>query len=963
MRRLVSMLAIALAAALWLPVAAQAQFGLNNLDLTFTEADGTPATQAGSHPFAMTTSFGVNFTEEGGEAFTDGRLKDAIIEQIAGLVGDTTAYPRCSSLDFLTHPIDAPDKCPLDTAVGATASSVSEPGGWYGSAIFNLVPPPGVLVRLGFHVLTVDIVVDVGLKHAPPYSPIGASRNIAQSLYVFASKLQLWGNPSNSAHDALRGKCYFQNEVLLPGEEFEFESKSGETCPVAARPKPFLTLPTRCSGPTSTFFAVDSWENPGTYLSGGEPNLSEPNWVTGSVETHDEEGAPRSFTACDSLGFKPSIIAKPTTKAAQSPTGLDFNLNVEDEGLTSTTGRSQSDIRKAVVTLPPGMTANPSVAEGLEVCSLADLTNESVDSAAGSGCPEASKIGTIEVESPLVSDVLRGALYQAKPYENEFNALIAFYFVIKNPKLGVIIKQGVKVVPDPVTGQLTAITDNIPQIPFSHFRLHFREGGRSPLISPPGCGEFTVKAELTPWSGGAPVESDSTFQIVSGPAEGPCPTGGIAPFHPGFEAGTTNNAAGAYSPFYMRLTRKDGEQDMTRFSAVLPPGVLAKIAGLTKCPEAAIANAKTRTGPHGGQEELEHPSCPASSRIGRTLAGAGVGSQLTYVPGSLYLAGPVGGDQLSVVAITPAVAGPFDAGTVVVREAVTANPVTAEAEVDGLHSDPIPHILKGIPLNLRDLRVYVDRQNFTFNATNCEASKARATLFGSFLLPLDPVDDVPVGLEARYQAANCAALGFKPKLAINLKGGTKRGGHPALKAVVTPRRADANFAGAVVTLPHSAFLDQAHIRTICTRVQFAANGGNGGGCPVGAVYGRAKVWTPILDEPLSGPVYLRSSNHNLPDLVMALHGIFDINLASRIDSRHGGIRSTFADIPDAPVSRFVLEMQGGKKGLIVNSRNLCAGKNRADSQLTGQNFKAYDFRQVVRASCAPARKHKARVSQ
>jgi hypothetical protein len=396
---------------------------------------------------------------------------------------------------------------------------------------------------------------------------------------------------------------------------------------------------------------------------------------------------------------------------------------------------------------------------------------------------------------------------------------------------------------------------------------------------------------------------------------------------------------------------------MTKFSAVLPPGVVGKIAGVAKCPEADIAKAKSRTGPHGGQEELSDPSCPASSKIGRTLAGAGVGSQLTYVPGSLYLAGPIGGDPLSVVSVTPALAGPFDAGTVVVRVALTLNPQTAEVEADGSHSDPIPHILKGIPLNVRDLRVYADKPSFTVNPTNCEPSSARATLFGSFLKPLDPSDDVPVGLSTRYQAANCAALGFKPSLQIKLVGGTKRGGHPALTATVVPRPGDANFKSAVVTLPHSAFLDQAHIRTICTRVQFAANGGNGAGCPPDSVYGHARATSPLLEETLEGPVFLRSSSHNLPDLVVALHGIVDVNLASRIDSFKGGIRSTFESIPDAPVSKFVLEMQGQKKGLIVNSTDICKGSHLLKASLSGQNGRLDQVEPPLAAKCVKGKRH------
>lgn len=953
MRRLALLAALTLVLTLWGAAIAQAEFGINNPHITFSEAEGEAATQAGSHPFALNTSFGLNYVGEGEKAVTDGRFKDVVLEQIAGLVADGS-FPQCTTVDFLTHEARGSiNKCSPETAVGVTANSLDEPGSGFGSAVFNLAPPPGDVLRLGFDILgSVDIVIDARLRHSPPYTGIALSQNIPEPLYTFDNKLQLWGHPADPRHDSLRGTCYFQNtEGLSSIEEFEFESESGKTCSVPESSRPFLTLPTRCSALNPTTFAVDPWEGPGSYLADGDPDLTDPAWRTQTVELMDSEGNPQPFTGCEKLGFKPSVEAKPSTKAAQSPTGLDFGLDIEDTGLTSYKGAAQSDIKKVRVTLPEGMTANPSLAEGLEVCSEAQLAQITVDSPAGVGCPEASKIGTIEAESPLVPEPAVGALYQATPYENEFGSLIAFYFVIKNPRLGVIVKQAAKVEADPATGQLVAVTDDMPQIPLSHVRLRFREGGRSPLISPPHCGSFTVKAELFPWSGGPPVESDSTFTIISGPDEGPCPSGGVAPFSPGFEAGTNNNAAAAYSPFYMRLTRRDGEQDMTRFSAVLPPGVLGILSGIDKCPDAAIAAARARTGPHGGREELEHPSCPASSRIGRTLAAAGVGSQLTYVPGSLYLAGPVGKDQLSVVAITPAIAGPFDAGTVVVREALTANPQTAEAEVDGSLSDPIPHILKGIPLNVRDLRVYADRPNFIFNATHCQPSQTRATLFGSYLQPLNPADDVPVGLGARYQASNCAALGFAPKLALRLKGGTRRGAHPALRAVVTPRAGDANFAEAVVTLPHSAFLDQGHIRTVCTRVQFAANGGNGGGCPAGSVYGKVTAWTPILEEPLSGPVYLRSSSHNLPDLVFALHGLFDVNLVGRLDSKNGGIRSTFAEIPDVRASRLLLEMQGGKKGLIINSRNLCASTNKASAELTGQNGRFHDTRPAVQPGC------------
>jgi hypothetical protein len=446
--------------------------------------------------------------------------------------------------------------------------------------------------------------------------------------------------------------------------------------------------------------------------------------------------------------------------------------------------------------------------------------------------------------------------------------------------------------------------------------------------------------------GGPPAPSASTFEIISGPNEAPCPPGGTQPFQPGFAAGSLNNAAGSYSPFAMRLLRRDGDQDLTRFDATLPPGMLAKLAGVSKCPDAQIALAETKT----GKAELRSPSCPLNSRIGRVVSGAGVGSQLTYVPGTLYLAGPVGGAPLSVVAIVPAVAGPFDIGTVVVRQALRIDPRTGEASADGASSDPIPHILAGIPLRVREIQVHVDRSTFTLNPTSCEVFATRASIWGGGANAFSISDDAPVARSARFQAADCARLPFKPRLGLRLKGGTKRGDHPALQAVLRPRPGNANIERTVARLPRSAFLDQAHIRTICTRVQFAADA-----CPRGAIYGHVTAFTPLLDEPLSGPVYLRSSSNDLPDVVFDLQGIVDVEASARIDSIRGGIRATFEDIPDAPISKVVLKMQGGKKGLIVNSRNLCRATSKATIRLSAHNGKQATLRPALRPQCEKRR--------
>jgi hypothetical protein len=908
------------------PAAAFAAFGLHDFDVTFTEADGTPATQAGSHPFAMTISFEANTTEEGGKLIPVEAVKDVLIAQAEGFAGTPAAVPACSALDFLVvNKEEGQDpsvpECADGSAVGVIDIVVKPPEGGEEAEVLNspvylLEPAPGTAARIGFWVKGVPVTADVGVEESPPYRIVGASRNISQGIIDFyGADLTLWGNPTDEAHDDERGSCH----------------EGGKSCPAGVAGIPFITLPRACSGPLVSTYETDSWLHPGA-------------WVRGFALTHDEFGNPRGMDGCGKLDFRPGVTTRPTTDQASSPSGLGLSLDVEDEGLTNPEGLAQSDIKKLVLTLPQGMTANPSAAEGLKVCSPEDLKRERVNSAPGEGCPEASKVGALDVQTPLLPGAtLHGALYLATPYENPFNSLLALYMVIKDRGFGVIVKQAAKVEPDPRTGQLTTTVDDIPQFPLAHVEAHLREGGRSLLISPPGCGRFDTVAMLTPWSDpSSAYEAISSFRISGGANGASCPTGGTPPFKPGFTAGSLDNSAGAYSPFFMRLTRSDGQQDITRFDATLPPGVVAKLAGVDRCPDAAIAAARAKS----GREEQAAPSCPASSQIGRIEGGAGVGSQLTYVPGKLYFSGPYKGAPLSVVAIVPAVAGPFDVGNVVVRQSVRLNPRTGRVIVDSAASDAIPHILAGIPLAVRDVQVYVDRPDFTINPTGCLPSGTLAEIWGGGSDPFSAADDAPVSLLAPFQGASCASLAFKPRLNLRLKGGTKRGQHPKLRGTFMPRPGNANLAGLVLRLPHSAFLEQAHIRTICTRVRYAANT-----CPKGAIYGRAVAYTPLLDEPLKGPVYLRSSSNPLPDLVASLRGLVDIEVVGRIDSVKGGIRATFSELPDAPVSKVVIEMQGGKKGLIVNSRSLCAHKSVANARLTGQNGRMQRSKPVVKADC------------
>jgi hypothetical protein len=902
------------AGALWLPAAAQADFALKDLDVAFESQGGSIATQAGTHPFSFTTTLGFNtvFSEETGFDVPDGDPKDIIVAQMDGLVGNPAVVPPCSNADFSAK------TCSRSSQIGLSEIEFEEPGHTEATAIFSVEPPPGVAMKIGFVVQgLVPVTIELRVSESYPYNVIASVTNTPNTVAFYRSALTIWGVPADPAHDKERGG------------------------PSGLSPEPFLTTPRACTGPLATSFKADSWQDPGA-------------WFEESVLTHDEAEppSPQGMTGCGQLGFGPSITAVPTSKASSSPSGLDFSLDVNDEGLAnpSEEARANSDIRKTVVTLPEGFSVNPSIAEGLEVCTEADLARETSTSAPGAGCPEAAKIGTVEVTTPLLDEAVSGSLYQAAPYENPFGSLIALYLVIKNKNLGIKIAQPLEVEPDPATGRLVTIAEDLPQLPFSHFRLHFREGARSPLVTPPGCGTYTAEAKLYPWAGGPPLTSTSAFAIITGPAAGPCPTAGTPPFRPNLIAGTLSNAAGRFSPFNVRITRTDSEQEITHFSIKLPPGVAGVLAGIPACSDAQIARAAARTGPHGGAEELADPSCPAASQVGRTLAGSGVGPSLAYAPGKVYLAGPYRGAPLSFVSITAGVVGPFDIGTVVVRLAIRVNPRTGEVFLDSTGSDPIPHIIKGIPVHLREIRAYTDRPNFTFNPTSCEPMSTAATVLGSGLDFASPADDLPFVSTSRFQAADCAALRFKPKLDLRLLGGTRRGAHPRFRARLTMPPGGANISKARVTLPGSAFLDQSHIRTVCTRVAFAQDA-----CPAASVYGYAEAVTPLLDAPLTGPVYLRSSENKLPDLVAALRSREGIRfeLVGRVDSVKGRIRNTFDVVPDAPVSSFTLTMQGGDKGLITNSRNLCfkPKRNRARADFEAHNGRARHWKPVVKAKC------------
>jgi len=584
---------------------------------------------------------------------------------------------------------------------------------------------------------------------------------------------------------------------------------------------------------------------------------------------------------------------------------------------------SASAVKKTVIDFPQGMSVSPSAVAGLEACTEAQI---GIGTNNPPSCPDGSKLGNATIDTQLLKDPLQGDVFLAKQNENPFHATYAIYLAIKGP--GFYLKLPGELNLNKQTGKLQTIFDNLPQLPFENVHLDFRGGPTAPLVTPNTCGDYQIKTEVFPWARpNEPVISSVPMKINEDCAGG----GG---FKPTLQAGVANPVAGAQSPLTIRVQRQDGEQNLSRLEVTLPEGELAKLKGVELCSEAATAAA----------------NCGPKSQVGiaTTAIGTGAFPLFTPQPGkeptSLFLAGPYKGAPYSLITKVPAQAGPFDFGDIVVRTAINVDPVTTQVIAK---SDPLPQILEGVPIAYRDVRIEVQKPDFTVNPTSCEQRKVTTSIYSIEGAVAHPSVPTKVG--------DCGALNFGPKLAFKLKGGTNRGDYQALTAVLTTGKKEANIAKVAVTLPHSEFLEQGHIGTVCTRVQFAAKK-----CPDASVYGMAEATTPLLAEPLKGPVYLRSSSHSLPDLVAALNGQFDVELAGRIDSVNGGIRNTFDVVPDAPVSKFVLRMKGGAKSLLVNSRNLCKSVSRAEVKMVGQNGMRHNERPVVTNSCAKKAKKKAK---
>jgi hypothetical protein len=951
---------LALIVTMLLPAAASADgpFGLESFSGRTIDGADAPYTVAGGHPHANITEFSVPL-RPGGTVPQD-NLNGAYVTLPPGFIGNPATAPRCPVGHLGWSSEDISD-CPPDSRIGFVEVTFNTNGTAANGTsstrqtrpLYNIVPERGYPAQFAFMVVNATPTV-LSVFPRPRTNSYGLTVATPNSPSVWVS--------------------FFQSTFCGNGVE-----GGGVLGPYACKPSsgagrsPFLSNPVACSNIEPKWsIAIDSAEHAGALRESGGPDLSDPDWKTASF-------VDLPVTGCDAPAlvaqFAPRIAVEPLQNSgpvqADQPSGLRVALEFpQSNDPTDPNTEFDSSLPQApppkdiTVKLPAGLSINPSSADGLGACSdlASDPAGDQVhyDNTKPTQCPDSAKIGTATATSPLlatrdpVTDEVNGAepipgeVYLLKPHpgdlpigggnqEGKFRLLVE----LENPRYGINFKLPGTAIADKDTGQLTTVFTDNPQLPASDLTVDLKSGPRAPLATPVTCGAFQTTTDFVPWStpGTPNAHPSASFGVGSGPGGSACAgSPGQRPFSPTMSAGSESSKAGANSPFVLRFTRADGEQEFSSLEATLPKGLAAKFVGIPYCSDAALAAAASRS----GRAEQADPSCPAS-RIGSVSVGAGSGPNPFHTGGTAYLAGPYKGAPLSVAVITPAVAGPFDLGTVVVRNALYVNPETAQGRVV---SDPFPKIIDGVPLRLRSIAVRLDRPGFMLNPTNCEPMSVAASIRSTDGASSSPT--IP------FQVGGCRALGFKPSLKLALKGGTKRSKHPALQATLTYPKGDyANIAKAVVTLPHSEFLAQNHIRTVCTRVQYAADA-----CPKGSIYGFVKATTPLLDQPLEGPVYLRSSNNTLPDLVAALHGQIDIDLVGRIDSKNGGLRTTFDAVPDAPVSKFVLSMQGGKKGLLENSRNLCKTVNRAYVKFTGQNGMTLDSRPVLTNSCKKGKKGK-----
>jgi hypothetical protein len=935
---------------------AEVPFGIQSLTTSVTESLGEPFTQAGGHPFAANATFIFNYLpeDEGDLKTAGGSPKDIETELPPGFVGNPQATPKCSIETFETGSSrQTIQPCPIDTAVGYLRFSYSQgeivagkpepiPSSAPVVPIYNLSPAPGHPASFGFigsvtyapYILNASLRSDgdYGINISNPYTPTPTVLGI--------------------------GLTFCENGIAISGLLFSTISCSA----TGSGATPFLTNPSKCSGPAPfTTLRANSYEDPADYASmisyAGVP--SAPASFAGQSPTSATPGASTSFaTSCNLLRFEPEVAFTPTgaseggTTQADEPTGATFDLKVPqpEEDKTNAT----PELKDATVTLPEGMTVDPSAADGLEACSNAQFgLGETSEPAEVASCPLASQIGTAKVVTPLLEKPLEGQVFLGEPecspctdVDAEDGRIFRLFLQVDSKELGVVVKLAGKVTANPATGQLQATFTEQPQLPFSELLLSFSGGARAPLANPQTCGAFTTSTDLTPWSAsglgglsgteaiaGTPdAMPSSSFNVDWNGQGGVCPAS--LPFSPSFSAGSQSTAAAASSPFSVTFGREDREQDISAITVSTPPGLLGKIAGIPQCPEAQ-ANAGT---------------CGPESQIGTTTVGAGPGPHPFYLGGKVYLTGPYKGQPFGLSIVVPAVAGPFNLGTVVVRASIAVNPATAALTVT---SDPLPQYVDGVQLRLRKINVEVNRPGFMLNPTSCAQQAVGATISAA--------QGARSTLSTPFEVGGCQSLSFAPGLSASTQGNASKADGASLTVTVKSSAGQANIAKVDLALPKQLPSRLTTLQKACSEAQFAANPA---GCPEGSDIGTARAITPILNAPLTGPAYLVShGGAAFPDVEFVLQGEgVEIVLDGQTDIKDGITYSKFETVPDAPINSFETSLPEGPHSILGTdlpasaNYSLCGQSLMMPTIITGQNGKQIkQTTKIAVAGCKPSK--------
>jgi hypothetical protein len=910
-----------------LEIGGQERFGVEEYKLVPENADGTVDTQAGSHPFQLTSVINLDTQQPdplNGEPRATRMAKDLIADLPAGLVGNPTPLPQCTDSQF-NHQIPAEGhiatECPLQTAIGIAVITVAGHGVGFHTftdPIFNMQPRPGEPARFAFKVAGLTpVYLDTSVRTGTDYGVTVESNNTDQTAWILSSKLTFWGVPGDPRHDPERG--------------WQCLEKFG-SCPpsIASAPPPFLSMPTSCEAPFESTLYGNSWAAPDVPEQVAEPVAYR---------------LPEALDGCNHLPFDPSITVAPDVPDGSSSTGLTVGVHVPQTATLNPEGLAESTLRDTTVALPEGVALNPAGANGLQACSEAQIGFSGVQ--AGKDvftpdlpnpfCPDASKIGTVKIETPLLPSPLEGAVYLAQQNTNPFGSLVAMYIVAQDPVSGTLVKLAGFVHLDESTGRVVATFENTPELPFEELELHFFGGERAPLGTPALCGAYTTAATFTPWSGNEAVRPVSTFDITSGPNGKPCSD--PLPFAPSLTAGTTSIQAGGFSPFAMTMSREDGEQNLKAIQLRMPPGMSGTLSTVKLC----------------GEAQADAGACGPESLIGETIISVGLGGDpYTVTGGKVYITGPYKGAPFGLSIVNPAKAGPYDLGQVVVRAKIEVDPETAALTITTDSEGPykIPTIIDGIPLQIKHVNVDINRPGFTFNATNCSPLQISGKL--------ESAEGASSSLAVPYQVTNCAVLAFKPKLTASTTGKTSRasGASLTVKLGYPAGPYDANIARVKVELPKQLPSQLKTLQKACTAAVFEANPAN---CPPASIIGHATATTPVLPVPLTGPAYFVShGGEAFPSLIVVLqgYGVTVHLVGSTFISKQGITSSTFKSVPDVPVGSFELTLPQGQFSALTANTDLCKVKKLAmPTEIVGQNGAQINTSTKIQVTGCPKAKH------